>query len=353
VLTYNLSSATATLPLYPNKLSAPPSTGLAPPSIYVVDKNFAQGTSQQYSLQVEQDLGGRFAATIGYLGLHATHLPRSRDINLFPSELTTASLADGTPISFWRHPGANGAPSRPNPAFGRITLFDSGANSIYHGFSLQLVRRFSRDFQLLGSFNFSKVIDSLPDGTSVVPGNAGDDGKVAQDTLLPNLDRGPGVADVRRRLVFSAVWNIRYARALESPVLRNLLGDWNVSSILQMQSGRRFSVTTSGDPGNDGNTNNDRAPFVGRGTMEGRGLVSLDMRVTRDIQLVERLKLRLLVEGFNLLNRPNFSTISNNQYVFNAATRVFSPNAIFKTPTGMLDQGIGNRVLQLAVKLTF
>jgi hypothetical protein len=112
VLTYQLSSSTSTLPVYPNILAAPPSTGLAPPSIYVVDENFRQGASQQYTLQAEQALGADYSVTIGYLGLHATHLPRSRDINLFPSELTTGSLADGTPIRFGDTPVQHIQPSQ-------------------------------------------------------------------------------------------------------------------------------------------------------------------------------------------------------------------------------------------------
>jgi hypothetical protein len=56
------------------------------------------------------------------------HLTRSRDVNLFPAVLTQGTLSAGGTIQFWQHPGTNG-PLRPNPAFGRITVFDSGADS--------------------------------------------------------------------------------------------------------------------------------------------------------------------------------------------------------------------------------
>ena len=114
-----------------------------------------------------------------------------------------------------RHPGSAG-PTRPNSAFGRISLFDSGGNSIYHGGFLPFSRRFSNSFLIQSSYTFSKVIDTTPDATSVVPGNAGDDAKVAQDTLLPNLDRGPGSADINHRFVFSGVWDINYAKGSQT-----------------------------------------------------------------------------------------------------------------------------------------
>ena len=61
------------------------------------------------------------------------------------------SFADGTPVTYLRHPG------RANPAFGRISLFDSGADSIYHGGFVQLSKRFSQNFQVQTSYTFSKV----------------------------------------------------------------------------------------------------------------------------------------------------------------------------------------------------
>ena len=67
------------------------------------------------------------AVTLGYLGVRGEHLSRTRDVNFLPSVLVAGSLSDGTPLLFPRHPG------RANSAFGRISLFDSGADSIYHG----------------------------------------------------------------------------------------------------------------------------------------------------------------------------------------------------------------------------
>jgi len=54
-------------------------------------------------------------------------------------------------------------------------------------------------------FLAAAAADDAPDATSVVPGNGGDDAKVAQDTLAPNLERGRGLNDIRHRFVFSAV----------------------------------------------------------------------------------------------------------------------------------------------------
>ena len=347
VLTYQLTSG---FPTYPNILTAPPAGGLAPPSIYVTDPHFKSPATNQWNVQVEQAVGGSYSITAGYLGVHGYHLARSRDINLYPSVLTPGTLSTGGTINYWRHPGAT-APARPNPAFGRITLFESGGDSIYHGGFVQLTKRFSRNFQLLASYTLSKVIDSAPDATSVVPGNSGDDAKVAQDTLLPNLDRGPGQNDIRHRFNFSAVWDLNYARSMSNAAGRALLSGWSLSTIATVQSGRHLAIGTSGDPNNDGNNYNDRAPLVGRNTLEGPGLATWDLRLTCDIFIVERARLRLIFEAFNLTNRSNFSALQLNQYAFRAG--VFTPTTNFLFPQTNEVPGVGSRVLQLAAKFTF
>ena len=338
---------TANLPTYPNLLPAAPGSG-APPSIFVVAPDFASPLTHQYSFNLDTDLGHNLLLTAGYLGVHGEHLSRTRDINLFPSVLVQGRFADGTPTSFYRHPGPASGPSRPNPAFGRISVFDSGADSVYHGGFMQLTKRFANNFQFLTSYTFSKVLDSVPDATAVVTG--ADDSKVAQDTLLPNLDRGPGSTDIRHRFVFSGVWDMPYARSLSNPVLRALLRDYQLSTIAQIQSGRRFSAAVGGDPNNDGNPSTDRVPYVGRNTIVGPWFATVDLRVSRDIPLFrESVKMRLLGEAFNLTNRANFNTLQNSQYSFAGATNTFTPRTDFLARLNTFDA----RILQLAVKIIF
>ena len=347
VLTYQLTS---NLPVYPSILAAPPAGALAPPSINVFASNFKTAQSQQWNFQVEHQLASNIAITVGYLGLHGAHLTRSRDVNLFPEVPLQGVISTGGAMPYFAHPGSAG-PARPNSAFGRITIFDSGADSVYNGVYLQFTKRFSQNFQVLASYTFSKVVDDAPDATSVVVGNAGDDGKVAQDTLNPNHDHGLGVNDIRHRFVLSSVWDLNYAKSIQSAVARALLSDWSLSTILQSQTGQPVSAVVTGDPNNDGNNFNDRVPGLGRNTITGPGLLSWDLRLTRDIPFKERVRLRLMFEGFNIINHTNFATVQNTQYTFRAG--VFTPTTNFLFPLTVQPQGVGSRVLQLAAKLTF
>ena len=338
VQTYTLTS---NLPTYPNVLAAPPALNRTP-DIFAFAPDYVQPLTYQWSLNLERQLGRDYSVTLGYLGVRGSHLSRTRDINLQPATWLTGTYADGTPAAYLRHPG------RINPAFGRISLFDSGADSIYHGGFLQLTKRFAQNFQVETSYTFSKVIDSKPDFTSVVVGT--DDSKNAQDTLTPNQERGRGNTDINHRFVFSGVWDIDYAKSLKNVVVRNLLRGYQLSIISTLQSGRPLTATVGGDPNGDANTSTDRPPFVGRNTYTGPNYLTADLRVTRDIRLTEgRAKLRLMFEAFNLTNRANYNSITTAKYSFSSATKVFTPNATFLAPTTTYDP----RILQLAAKITF
>jgi hypothetical protein len=362
---------TSSLPAYPSILAAAPTGGGAVPNINVIDQNFKSPRTQQYSVQVESALGHNFALTVGYLGVNAVHLTRTRDINLFPEVLTsglvcpssspcTAATPGVTSIQYYRHPGTSG-PARPNTSYGRISLFESGANSIYNGGFIQLRKRFSGGMQVLTSYTWSRVIDSAPDATSVVPGNGGDDTKVAQDTLAPNLERGRGVTDITHRFLFSGVWDIGYGKKASNAFWRQLASDWQLSTISQVQSGRPLSASVTGDPNNDGNLNSDRPPLFGRNTLTGPNLMTVDLRLTRAISFHERVRLQLIGEAFNLTNRANFGSstgvatgtfgIQTNLYTF--SNGIFTPTSNFLFRQTNYDPGIGSRVLQLAAKITF
>lgn len=339
VQTYTLLSG---FPTYPNILTAPPAVNRTP-DIYVFAKDYVQPLTHQFSFNLEQALGNDYAVTVGYLGVRGEHLSRTRDINRFPAVPTDLTYSTGGTATILRYNG------RPNPAFGRISLFDSGADSYYHGGFVQVTKRFASSFQFLTSYTYSKVIDSNPDFTSVVVGV--DDGKNAQDTLNANFERGRGNADITNKFVFSGIWDIDYARSLDNVVLRNLLRGYQLSLISNVQSGRLFTATVGSDPNNDGNTATDRPPGISRNTLGAPAFMTADVRFTRDIALKgERVKLRIIFEAFNATNRANFNALNRAAYTFNATTRVLTPTTNFGTVTGTTSDP---RILQLAGKITF
>lgn len=242
-----------------------------------------------------------------------------------------------------RHPSL-----RPNLNFGRISLFESGGDSIYHAVFVQLTKRYAQNFQVQMSYTFSRVIDTAPDATSVVVG--ADDTKVTQDTLNPNIDRAVGDTNIKNRVVLSGVWDLNYFNGVNNRVGRYIVRGWQLAVIGQAQSGRPYSATAPSDIGNDGNTRNDRAPGFGRNTFYNFGSGNWDLRVTKILPLVsDRVTMRLIGEAFNIANKANFTSPNQTPYNYNAAGNIFTPATNFGLPTNTSDP----RIIQVAARITF
>lgn len=345
-----------------------------PPTIFVFNPNYVQPYTEQGNLGVEWQVGKDSSITVSYLGVRGVHLQRTRDINLAGEVPTTIRIAGTTtPLTFERFPSpvAGACPAglfvipssttcRPNGNFQRIEEVESNANSIYHGLILQFNKRFTRNYQLLASYTYGKVIDDRPDGTSVVPFNSTDDPKMVEDPLNVRADRAPGVTDQRHRFVLSGVWTLNYAQGAHAAE-RLILGGWELSGIFTAQFGQPYSALVSSDLNNDSNRFTDRVPGLGRNTLYLPRIVSLDPRVTKNIQLHERLKLQLIAEAFNIFNHTNINGVNTTQFIVSssaaacgvAGTPCLLPNnsgtSAFQFPTS----DVNPRIVQLAAKLVF
>lgn len=335
---------------------------LATSDIFIFDKNYQQPYTQQGSFGVEYGIARDISIGASYLYVKGTNLSRTRDLNLGVPVLSSAYVLS-TPdsvvnpavdptVAFFRHPGAT-SPTRPIAGFGRVSQFESTADSTYNALALTVKKRFARHFQTEASYTWSKVLDNTPDQTSVVVGG-GDDAKQAQYSFDLPSDRGPGVADVPHRLVLSGVWDLSYFGKSKG-VVKQAINGWELSGILQVASNQPLSELVGADLNNDGNNRTDRTPIVGRNTFREGRFQSVDLRVTKNFFLKEdRVRLQLIGELFNAFNRLNIGAYQSNRYAvvgLNTATAALRPNFNFRYPTAQVTDG--QRIGQLALKLVF
>jgi len=262
---------------------------------------------------VEYQIAADTSVSIGYTGVHGVHIQRTRDINLSPNETpATATIAgQGNTVTYNKFPAV-----RPNTSFVRILEFESTSSSNYNGLAFQLNKRFAHNFQFVTSYTWSHVIDDRPDATAVVPGT--DDGKMLYDPLNPRLDRASGDDDVRNRFIFSGVWQLdsysngmnRYAHAI--------LGGWELAGVFNAQSGQPYTAVVNTDLNNDGNSRNERAPGTSRNQFRLPAIYTVDPRITRNVNITERLKVQLIGEAFNIFNHQNITAAKNTLYATSA-----------------------------------
>jgi hypothetical protein len=228
-------------------------------------------------------------------------------------------------------------------------LFESTADSRYHGLALELKRRFTRGLQFIAAYTLSDTKDNRPDSTMVVVGT--DDFKGLQNNLDIRSDWGRSDLDIRHRFVFSPVYDL--GKKGDGALARAFLNDWTFSGIITLQSGFAYSALITGDANRDGNSATDRVPGTERNQFTSPAIYIVDARVTKGFTFGEKYNLSFIAEAFNLFNRSNIATVNTGRYVIanSAATTLtnFSP----ATPFGFSRTFLGERQMQLAVRFKF
>ncbi len=323
----------ALVPAYPNVFaSIPTGVALPKPTIFAFDRQYQNARVQQASGGVDYALTGDTSVSVSCLFVHGDQLPRSTDINIGAASPVTFTVA-GTGAQLAHYQFTAG----PFTNFARIISFQSTAVSTYHGVTFELNRRFTRGIQARAAYTLGKVTDTVPDATAVVPASS-DDAKFASNPANFDADRTAGNNDQRHRFVFSGV----YAPEGASTLSRG----WTFAAIFTAQSGQPYSAYVNADINRDGNNRNDIAPGTIRNQYHLPAQVSLDPRVARDVP-AGPVKLQLIFEAFNLLNRDNISNVRTTLY--SASGTTLTPVANFQEPLATT----GPRIIQLAVKMMF
>jgi hypothetical protein len=281
---------------------------------------------EQASINIEREVANRLAVGVSYMYVHGVDLIRARDVNLPPPVNVQYPVYDSSGINFlgtyynvasfstWQMSPSFTCPwppcinplARPIPQLGAIDVFESAASSVYHGATLSIRRQMTSGLYFRLAYTFAHAIDDGQD--ALVAGEPA----LVQNSYSPNSERGPSVTDQRQRLAFSWISEPRPFHK-DHPLLAKLFDDWKFSGVTTIGSGRPVNLTVASDPNQDDNDSNDRLPGAGRNSYLGPDYASTDSRLARRIYVHNRLKIDLIVESFNLLNRDNkMVTITEN-----------------------------------------
>jgi hypothetical protein len=206
-------------------------------------------------------------------------------------------------------------------------------------------------------YTFAHAIDDGQD--ALVAGRPA----VVQNSYAASSERGPSVTDQRHRFVLSWIAAPRPFHR-EHPVLGSVFNDWKLAGVVTYGSGRPVDARVIGDANQDGNSSNDRLPGVGRNAFLGPDYATTDMRLTRRFYFGDRIKLDLIVESFNLLNRDNQRVqITDDGFQNTAGQFVQMDNTVginnfpaqYRRPASFLraTDAYAPRQLQVATKLIF
>ncbi len=299
--------------------AAPPTiTDRLSTEVAAFSPQFRTPAVQQGSLSVEREFWRRFAVGASYLYVRGRNLIRARDANLAePTEVVypvfdpegdefTGEFYAVDSFATWQmspslacpFPPCLGSPERPVPELGAVNVFETAAESVYHGLTLSARRRMTDGLYFRLAWTWARASDTGQD--AIVAGRPA----MVQNSAAPDLEWARSVTDQRHRLMLSWIYEPRFFHR-DQPLLRTLFNDWRVSGVVTLGSGRPVNARIVGDANRDGNSLNDRLPGYSRNAFTGPDYATTDLRLARRFTLSDRVRLEALAEAFNAFNRTN------------------------------------------------
>jgi hypothetical protein len=274
-------------------------------------------------------------------------------------------------------------------AYDILMLATNGASSIYHGLQVQFRKRMSSSLQTQISYTWSHSIDSASNDAGVGGGLA---------SLFGSGERGSSDYDVRHNINFSGSWRLPAPRR---GVLFSPIRNWHLDFVAAARSGLPFDIQGVSNETSDTSSSSssstlkglfaqvrpnytgeavwlrdvnapggrrlNKAAFevpdgyeqgnLGRNALRGFSFAQVDLSVRRTLPITERWRVDISVQGYNVLNHPNFANVSPME-----GGNMSSPN--FGVVTRMMNQSFGGgvnalyrsggaRSMEMSVRLQF
>ena len=227
-------------PANPNLSFTQPSGPVGPagrPDVISPTRDLPNARKDQWSLDLQRELWRGTALDIQYVGSNTSHLDRS--------------FFNNTPA-----PGAGPVDSRrPSPNFRSRRIIQNDLVADYDAVSFILRQRLSHGIQGDAHYTWSRTRDMSTHSNG---------GGQTMDNYDIWRDYGPANWDVPHRFVASYIYDLPFFRESSQPVLKYVVGGWQVSGVTTIQSGTPVNVTISTDRANIGITGQQRPDLVGQ-----------------------------------------------------------------------------------------
>ena len=194
-----------------------------PLTVTTQSRDFKNPEAWNWNATVERELPFKATLSVGYVGRRGLHLQRESNIN------------QPTPAVVAANPGVNLDALRPYKGYNSIRESDNVASSMYNGLQLSLNRRFANGLLIGANYTYSKVSDDGSNQRDIIP-----------DTYYAHNLWGPSEFDVRHVFIANFLYQLPFLKG-NNHVAGKLLGAWQISGLIQYQSGTPTNIGRSVD----------------------------------------------------------------------------------------------------------
>jgi len=228
--------------------------------------------SESWNLGVQHEFGGKYTVEVRYVGSKGIHLPVQTRLNtqskttstlFLPTFLAPQTQAQIDALGATNYALIN-ANSNYVPAYvaagfnsARVVAFEPWGQSIYHGLSTQLDRRFSNGMQFRLAWTWSHLRDnSTADvfSTVLTP-------RRPQDFQCWKCDMSDSALDRRQRITAQFIYELPFYKHSSNYIAKTALAGWILTPIYTYQAPESATVESNIDVNGNGDAAGDRAIF--------------------------------------------------------------------------------------------
>lgn len=297
--TYSIAPGNPAFPQYPfsyGPTEAPSGLTLAPRNVVMRGDKLLSPYTTQFTFGIQRQLPDNWVLSVDGTRtltvkqfLHYDLNAPAPFVRTQPGQMRTVAKADRTrPL----YDPAAGVSIYQGVAVRELRMTTNGNTADYHALTVTLSRRFGSRYFAGLSYNWASAMNSITD-----------DHLGANPQEWSDVQRGErGASDFlqRHRFVFNGGFTLPWS--------------FHASGVFIAASGLPVNALTGVDNNGDSLVR-DRPAGFGRNAFRGTPQRSLDLSISRPIQISENVRLELRADGFNLLNNQNyysFNTVFGN-----------------------------------------
>jgi hypothetical protein len=215
-------------------------------TITAPEYDFRNGYSQVWSFGIQEELARGLVLDIHYWANKGTRILNTYNIDQLPDQYLALGSKLNTQVAnpFYGNPAASGALAQPTislqqsllpfPQYTAVTqAYGPNSASTFNALTVQVDKRLSQTFTLLSNYTWSKALDDV---------------RTPLDNYNRRAEKSFSPFDVRHQAHISFVYSLPYGRDRhfgqnQNRILTTIFGDWDVSTITNLQSGLPVSVS--------------------------------------------------------------------------------------------------------------
>ena len=219
-------------------------------NIFAVDPHLKTPYVLNWNFNVQQALTPTALLQVAYVANHGVHLYSVIDTNQVNPLYDDGSETIGRPLAT-NCPVSEGGQGFGGPCFPWLGFFNylgNRSNSAYNSLQVTFTKRYSHGLYLLAGYTYAHAIDTATNNLAGVP----------PDSNNYSEERGNGDFDIRHRFTLSVTYDLPAMKTRSQ-----LLEGWQVTSIVNLQSGEPYTLGDFNDDISYTGEYNDRWDMTG------------------------------------------------------------------------------------------